>query len=398
MYLQQCQPLSRAQSEHLDNVCLDGLLGILDIDASENAELGVAVARWFLPWKAGGLGFHAVQHSAAANYAGPWLRDLGGLAERMDTASPQALLDNSPCVKAVLHEATQSLASTGALVSSDLSTVLTETSGEKQLASKWRSEVVTRITNNIDSGAANGDVICMRESGGKGGGAWLKFPWRPAHHMTNQQFTTSVRLRMNLPVYSISAAQPQHCKHKSRPRTGTPARVCSTRLDVKGHHPLCCKLGGHVIGRHNDGRDCLASLMKERSVRNVNVEQHAPDVLPDQRHPDVDFFDHRQRHGYMDFEVCTPYEHAGSLPSQTGTLIEANEGVKRRKYRQLFLIPAVCSHLGRFGSGIQKLLHLICCDEDDAQRSRSVDERYQTLSCEIQKGNVAILGAAGALL
>ena len=45
VYLQQCRPLSHAQAEHLDNICLDGLLGLLDIEAIENAELGVAARR-----------------------------------------------------------------------------------------------------------------------------------------------------------------------------------------------------------------------------------------------------------------------------------------------------------------------------------------------------------------
>ena len=123
-------------------------------------------------------------------------------------------------------------------------------------------------------------------------------------------------------------------------------------------------------------------------------------MTADQRHPDIDYHDHTQRHVYVDIEVCTP--HAGptgnGTPHRAGSLIETAEGVKRRKYRHLILVPAVCSHLGRFGGGIQKLFRMICRDADDAQRSKSIDDCYQTLGCEIQKSNVVLLGAAWTLL
>ena len=103
----------------------------------------------------------------------------------------------------------------------------------------------------------------------------------------------------------------------------------------------------------------------------------------------------------MDIEVCTPHARPGPSTAaihRAGTLIETAEGVKRRKYRHLIIIPAVCSHLGRFGKGVQTLLRLVCREPDDAARSASFDDCYQTLGATIQKGNVALLGAAGPLL
>ena len=99
--------------------------------------------------------------------------------------------------------------------------------------------------------------------------------------------------------------------------------------------------------------------------------------------------------------MCTP--HARALPGvgalhKKGALIEIAEGVKRRKYAHLTLVPFLCSHLGRFGKGVQTLMRLICRDVDEDQRSSSIDECYQTLGCEIQKANVALLEAAGTLL
>ena len=284
----------------------------------------------------------------------------------------------------------------GASVASTLAEALSQANGEKKLVRKWRSEVITRIGNQMESGLTSEHVICCRESGGSGGGSWLHFPRKPCHHFTNQEFDTAVRLRMSLPVYHKGPTQTLRCKHKQRAQRGP--RVCDEPLDVKGHHALLCKLGGYVDIRHNLGRDCLADLTSSRVQSTVHTEQHTPEMAPDQRHPDFDFYDHEQRHVFVDIEVCTPHARSAGAPHRAGTLIETAEGVKRRKYRHLILIPAVCSHLGRMGKGVQTLLRLICRDCDEKRRSSSIDDCYQTLGCAIQKANVALLGAAGTLL
>ena len=399
VYLQQCHPLAEEHTARLDKICLDGVLALLDIDASENDALGLASTRWFLPWTRGGFGFQSAQHSAGANFAGSWFRDLHGLAEGMGAASPQSLLDRAVEVRASLEGSLASLSELGASVPTDLDNALTQTKDETKLARKWRSEVVARISNNVESGAANEHVSCMLESGGIGSGGWLSFPRLPCHHFTNQEFRTAVRLRMHMDVFSTGPNQTLRCKHQASFQRG--GRICNEPLDSKGHRALLCKLGGHVVHRHNRGRDCLAGLISSRVQSTVHIEQHTPDMTADQRHPDIDFYDHGQRHAFVDIEICTP--HAGYPPGngtlpRAGTLIESAEGVKRRRYRHLIIMPAVCSHLGRFGKGVQTLLRLICRDADDAQRSTSINACYQTLGCEIQKSNVALLAAAWTLL
>jgi hypothetical protein len=171
VYLQQCQSLGNDRATRLDKISLDGLLALLEIDPSENDALGVAATRWFLPWKSGGFGFAASQHSSHANYVGSWFRDLDGLAERMDFASPQALLDRAPCIRALLQDGLGHLSALGASTPVDLDAALENVKDDKKLARRWRSEVVTRIGNDTESGATNEHVVSMRESGGSGGGA-----------------------------------------------------------------------------------------------------------------------------------------------------------------------------------------------------------------------------------
>ena len=196
-------------------------------------------------------------------------------------------------------------------------------------------------------------------------------------------------------VHSKGPIETLRCKHKSSARRGS--RICDVPLDTKGQHSLLCNLGGYVVRRRQSGRECLAELINTRVQSSVHIEQHTPEMTEDQRHPDIDFYDHRQRHVFVDIEVCT-LQARHAAPHRAGSLIETAEGVKRRKYRHLALIPAVCSHLGRFGSGVQTLFRLICRNVDETQRSQSIDVCYQTLGCVIQNANVALLGAAWSLL
>ncbi len=336
-----------------------------------------------------------MQHSSYANFVGSWFRDLDSLAERMEVASPQSLLDRAPCIRAVLQDAIGCLSTLGGSMPTDLDAALAQCKDEKKLARRWRLEVVTRVGNSIESGADNEHVVGMRESGGSGGGAWLNFPKQPLHHFSNQEFRSCVRLRMCMDVHRKGPTQTLRCKHKSSAQRGS--RICDAPLDTKGQHSLLCNLGGHVVRRHNSGRDCLAELINTRVPSTVHIEQHTPEMTADQRHPDIDFHDHQQRHVYVDIEVCTAHAR-NTAPHRAGSLIETAEGVKRRKYQHLILIPAVCSHFGRFGSGVQTLFRLICRDVDEAQRSKSIDECYQTLGCVIQKANVALLGAAWTIM
>jgi len=398
VYVQQCQPLPQDQQEHLDKVAVESLLNLIEVDSSENAELGCSAERWLIPWREGGFGFQSVRHSALANYVASWLRDLDGIAERMQLASAAALLERAHSIRNVLQATVVQLAAQGANVPGELFQALSEAKDSK-LARKWRSDVVTRTVRNIESGATDDQITAMHESGGVGSSSWMNFPMKPAHHMSNQEFRTSVRLRMSLDIFKKEPHCNLQCKHASS-RNGV-RRTCNTLLDTRGLHALLCKLGGYVVKRHNRGRDCLAGLIEDRVQSTVHIEQHTPELVADARHPDIDFFDFQQRHKYIDIEVCTP--HARSLPGaaalhKRGALIETAEGVKRRRYAHLALIPAVISHLGRFGSGCQSLFRLINRQVDESARSQSIEDCYQTLGCEIQKANVALLEAAGPLL
>ena len=83
---------------------------------------------------------------------------------------------------------------------------------------------------------------------------------------------------------------------------------------------------------------------------------------------------------------------------RAGSLIETGESFKRRKYSMVSLLPAVMSHLGRFGTGFQTILKSVNRQPKDGERSAAIVEMYQSIGAELQRANVALLQAAGPLV
>ena len=157
-------------------------------------------------------------------------------------------------------------------------------------------------------------------------------------------------------------------------------------------HPLLCKVGGHVIHRHDAVRDEIALIRNdaESSSQRALVEQNAPDMATANMRPHVVFYDYRGRVKHIDVEICTSHPRRMSGQYRPGALIEQLEGVKRRKYQHLPLLPFVGSHLGRFGASAQGVLKLIYRSSDEQHRSFCIANAYQSIACVIRKHNVRL--------
>ena len=266
VYLQQCQPLTVVHGQSLDSILLDGFTACW---ALTHQRLPTS-SRWFFPWRDGGYGLASVRHSSNANYLSAWMRDLPLIAEQLDRAGPDLLLDQSPVLCASLCSTLGQLDAQSSLDLPALSSTVLQEAGETKLASKWRASVVTRTKQTFESGATDAQVTAMRESGGRGAGLWLALPTQPSHHLTDQEFTTACRLRMSLDIFRRDPHQSSTCKHRGGQRTGH--RVCQAQLDLSGLHALLCNLGGHVISRHNRIRDILARLVQGQVSSTVLTE------------------------------------------------------------------------------------------------------------------------------
>ena len=121
--------------------------------------------------------------------------------------------------------------------------------GSPKLASHWRSGVLARCKTQVESGSTPEQMVAMRASSGSGAGAWMGVPSCHAQHLSDQEITTAVRLRMCMEVFEQHSA---FCIHHNR------ETVCGAALDPFGTHALLCRLGGHVLRRHNRLRDKLA--------------------------------------------------------------------------------------------------------------------------------------------
>ena len=152
---------------------------------------------------------------------------------------------------------------------------------------------------------------------------------------------------MHLPVYSEDG----FCLHRSKPRPGVPSTVCSNTRDRFARHVMLCQTGGGILSRHNACRDVLAECIVDHSRLPAPTEQHIH-VYSDDRHPDIQYLDWRGREVHIDVEIGSPHGRAEVARTRPGAAIAAAEGVRRRKYARLNLMPAVAAHLDRPGNSL----------------------------------------------
>ena len=187
-----------------------------------------------------------------------------------------------------------------------------------------------------------------------------------------------------------------HCASNHKNLVGK----CNVPIDPLGLHALCCKRGGHVQHRHDLVRDVLARCLETVGARNVLVEQISPafeDSTVDvaSLRPDLNYVNFKSRRVHVDVEICTMHAARANSSARSGALIEHLEGVKRRKYSHLRLLPFVTSHLGRFGHSAQTIIKSTCTERDVAARSKSIAHFHQSIACAVQHGNASIIAAAG---
>ena len=105
---------------------------------------------------------------------------------------------------------------------------------------------------------------------------------------------------MHLPV--IQNSTHQYFRHFAS--NGT---LCCQAVDRYGLHCLLCKVGGHVVRRHNAQRDDLARHLTEPSAvtSGVLIVQNAPNASTENMRLDIVFHDFHSRARHIDVEVCT---------------------------------------------------------------------------------------------
>jgi len=331
-FFQQCHFSPSEVHERNDINLIEAHGKLLDVTPAELNSLGAGAITWFLPWREGGFGLQSSQLSAPGIYLSAWLRDVIQIADHLKYTSAHVLLNDVGSLRASFNEAEAKLTDLGVDFSAGLATHILEPS--KFQAKKWKVEIHSRISSSISSDVNSHQSICMLEAGGTGAGAWLKFLSKAYHYMTNIEFSVASRLRMALPVFNVLAnSSGPTCSHRNR------EGACGAAMEQYGTHALLCKRGGHVIYRHDGIRDILAEELKTKGLGTVLIEQNAPDTPEHLLRPDIVFHDDNGRVKHLDVEVTTMHQGRVQGEHRAGVLIERGEGVKRRKYAHLALIP-----------------------------------------------------------
>lgn len=300
--LMQCHVLPVPLLDQFDASLITAQSDLIGVSATEDVALGAARARWFLPWKLGGFGLHSASISGPGLYMSAWLRDLSEVAETLGDCSPSLFVQRNAPLHAALTTVNERLNQLGANFSDGFDAAVQENA--KRLSRRWKDEAHSRIVTKLQSDVSQDQNISLNESSGKGSGSWLNFPRDAKHNFTDIDFRCSVRLRMNLAV--IQPSTHQYCRHFS-----AQGAVCGAQVDTLGMHPLLCKVGGHVIHRHNGARDELALILNdaESSSQGALAEQNAPDIPAASMRPDIVFHDYRGRVRvkHIDVEICTSH-------------------------------------------------------------------------------------------
>ena len=398
VYLVQSLLMPLALQDQMDNVVLRGASALVGMDAAELTD-GMR-EQWFQPWASGGFGWQSVRHGAEAQYLSSWCRELGVVAAKLGHTSATSFLHTVPALRDTLIEAHRRMNEKWAYprnLDDALQDAGTDAPKPQSMAKMWRKQVVARSMYNYECGATREHLIAMKAAGGPGAGMWMALPALPQHHLTNQEFSTAMRSRAGCDAFSAL----QVCQHCATDKNTGRITPCTSMCDMRGDHARLCRLGGWVVRRHNAMRDALSKEIESVSAFPVHVEQHDESLPDDQRHPDIDYYDHNARRRWIDVAVVSPWTRSWPAETQVvrpGVRAANMEGIKRHKYQHLPLIPAVWEHLGRPGSGVRTLIRSLHAGCDPSKRSPASSCTWQTMSVCLQRPNVAMLAAAGPLI
>ena len=200
---------------------------------------------------------------------------------------------------------------------------------------------------------------------------------------------------MHLPVCDIEGP----CQHRLRHPSTSIRGVCGSTRDTRGFPVFSCHAGGHLIARHDRLRALRSQRIEDLTGNPALVEQNT-DVTDDNRRPNLCFQNWRGEARWVDVAVVSPFARAAGDPrhAQAGVTDSIMEGVKRRKYAALALVPAICFHFGRPGQDLISLFRSLGRDSDIIDLSSVVASLWQDWSCTLQKWNCNALASSGELI
>jgi hypothetical protein len=173
-------------------------------------------------------------------------------------------------------------------------------------------------------------------------------------------------------------------------------------LDDSSHHPLTCKVGGHVVARHDAVRTWLFGLVKATLGPSAGAqeEQYVPrwdrqreDGTVERAKLDVTYV-HNGRRVFVDVSVVSARSNNAALrrtrAARDGAAAAREEDSKRLRYPGPDLRPFAVEALGRPGESAAALLRELAPAEPQ-ERSAFLAKAWQDLSVLVQRGNAELL-------
>ena len=340
-----------------------------------------ASRRIFHPLKSGGLGLTSTSISNVPAHLASWLATAPTITESMQIPSTETLRQMVPAIDHRLRHASDLVNRTTRQSGFHHDTPAGESLSQKQLTTHIIEQDIKNLTNNPDT--PHQELAAILSAGGPGAGAFLLPPTQPSHHMNNKQFNTAVRLRLHLPTLPTTCT---HCKHKNANQS------CTAQQDPQGTHAICCKLGGHVVRRHDSIRDALADIITNLTGLTPHKEVIIPHAAPNRENPRLDIVTTNENgsHTYIDVSIATAtlpatIQHHNSHKSiPAAATLRANE--KRRSYPGIPCTPFVLEAHGRADEAALHFIRTIApkCPQT---RSTTILSVWQTLSATLQRNN-----------
>ena len=348
----------------------------------------------------GGFAFTSALHIKDTALVASWQQVGPAILAHTGHTDMNALLATLPHTRAQLQAAVDNIDPT---LWQDLTAITPETvtprHQQKRLTALVRELHTTNYTNGLDTRAMSVHL----STGGTGAGVWLHAPTKDIVPLTNEEYTTAAKIRLDKPHRTF----PANCH-----RTALTS-ACNQPDNVHMDHALSCKFGPHRIRRHNALRDALVDLIFWVTGHRPPTEQiilttppstsatpppHPDDDTPHLNRSDITFFTASETI-HMDVMV-TSATTAAALAGTTnvsvtpGHACTLSELHKRRKYHPHPVTPVVFEAHGRFGETLLDFLHRLTATLPTTQEQASAYHYcVQYLSTTLQRHNARTIHA-----
>ena len=323
-----------------------------------------------LPLREGGAAFGQAAPRAAAAFLAGWRHQLWRQCGGAPVYTEAGLEAAVPALAADLRRARADLVALSPLLQN--SEKLDFTKEPSKHLQRELTDAVTFVARArlLDQLTDEVHRARLRQGGGPGAGSFLCVPQKGVRAMADGAWRMALRRRLLCTadrIISPASAETQ-CQHTgSRGACGAPLGGFAGLVHSEG-----CKVGGGVVGGHNEIRDILLNFartyvdpraMKEQRLESLRTGSLV-DALEDDLPGDVldVVFNHDGRRVALDVAVVGAHQDPAlvrTAANRDGAAASREEREKRRRYAGLNITPCVFEIGGRAGDSAMAAIRML---------------------------------------